>query len=45
MKNKKIWFACIAVAILVIAGGLFGWKYYKNKNNVVTVVHRSHRRI
>lgn len=38
MKNKKIWFACIAVAILVIAGGLFGWKHYKNKNNVVTVV-------
>lgn len=38
MKNKKIWFACIAVAILVIAGGLYGWKHYKNKNNIVTVV-------
>ena len=38
MKNKKILFACIAVAILAIAGGLYGWKHYKNRSNVVTVV-------
>lgn len=38
MKNKKVLFACIAVGILLIAGGIFGWKYYQDYNNVVTVI-------
>lgn len=38
MKNKKILLACILVVIFAVAGGLYGWKYYKNRSNVVTVV-------